>query len=44
MLWASATACQYSQLPKNDCTGAWIMPKSFFNARMVSSGIPPRNR
>jgi len=37
MLWASALACQYSQLPKKDCTGAWIMPKSFCNDRMVSS-------
>jgi hypothetical protein len=35
---ASATACQYSQLPKNGCTGAWFIPKSFFSARMVSSG------
>src|SRR5664280_2409177 len=32
-----APACRYSQLPKNGCTGAWIIPKSFFSARMVSS-------
>jgi hypothetical protein len=36
-LGASAPAGQYNQLPKNGCTGAWIIPKTFFSARMVSS-------
>jgi hypothetical protein len=34
---AGAPACQYSQLPKNGCTGTWIIPKSFFSAQMVPS-------